>query len=587
MVQTSWWWRAAAVALGINAACGGSSGVVQSPRLDDGPAPDASFPSAEELRGIAGQPVNRAAIVPVGVLVDEWELAGPFPAEPGVTPLAPATVWERWLADAATEKGAVATEQMTCVARETGRFVLAHGDQPAAALRRFIASRCGALPIHVAASSTGTDVPAEASEDEIAVAWEQAVKEGLARLTEPDAELGVWFGREGERALLVVVRARPELRVTAAPRVPDEHGRLVIEGELSTTARELTALINVGQLGFRRCDLDPLVRAPRFRAVCVPDPGDEHAWIELAAYPPDRALGRTVLELLTWPAGTPPTTYRRYTFVQTGGEPDVLAQVNAVRRAAGLEPLVIATAQTATAAALAWHYFAAQAEGRNDVTDRIALGLLAGWQVDAPVRAGWFSSELLVGTTSVDAMLENVLARPAGRFLLLQPEARYAALAVVTDGERGMVGALMATYATSEVFDRAAAAGEVVARLTAMRAARGLPATQVIPGAQAILDRAAARVHAGETTPAAALDDAMAAIAGRGSARVRGWVLEAGTVADARLPAELLGTTDVAIAVSVAVHRDASHPWSRYAVLVVAAEPTAAPEVQMPPLVKP
>jgi len=135
----------AVILLAVALACAGSTKSTGPVPVPDGAgaAPQASpFPSAGELENLADRPAPEILRALDAVEVDAWELAGPFPERLEVVPSSGGSPWDLLLADEARRRPGLLlpTEAMNCVARELGRFFLAHGAKPGKSLLRYIAS---------------------------------------------------------------------------------------------------------------------------------------------------------------------------------------------------------------------------------------------------------------------------------------------------------------------------------------------------------------------------------------------------------------------------------------------------------------
>ena len=107
----------------------------------------------------------------------------------------------------------------------------------------------------------------------------------------------------------------------------------------------------------------------------------------------------------------------------------MLVWLNATRAQAGLPPVRLAEAQSATAGAspastsprrsARW---ADVASGALDDLNTIALGLLAGWQVAGTIRDGTFFSTFVPRTRDAGRWVDAALSMPIGRITLMAPE---------------------------------------------------------------------------------------------------------------------------------------------------------------------
>ena len=129
-------WRIAAAAAlaAVLMACAGAPG---GSKPSEGPGqpvpsseapPKSAFPSPQKLEDLGDAPVPENVFSLDVRKVDRWRLEGPFPTSVGATPYSEPTAWSALLEEAARGRAGlvVPTEAMYCVARELGRFYLAH-----------------------------------------------------------------------------------------------------------------------------------------------------------------------------------------------------------------------------------------------------------------------------------------------------------------------------------------------------------------------------------------------------------------------------------------------------------------------------
>ncbi len=568
MRSRAWVWSIAAA---VATACGGSSTPTWRPSDDAAKdARDERFPSKAQLVALTGETVAGGLERPTE-RVQTWDLAGPFPEELGATPVADADEWE----GAMTARGAVASEQMRCAARELGRFAVTERRLASRSLQRFALARCGALATDVSVRTLTGTVDASAADDAAAFAsWRDQLAQ-MAGETPAGAEAGMWVGRAGDYGVALQVTGRPEVRIARAPRRADEAGWLRIEGEVLVATRSIDVLMNQGEWGVERCALDPLVPLPKFAALCAPNAEDAVAWIEIAAFPPDRVLGSGVFQHLTWPAGVAPTRYERRQFgsVAPGNavRNELAALIGGARSTAGLTPLVLNAAQSDMARQLAPYYFRATDRGDHRTTDTIALGLMAGWDVTGKVDRGWFQSQL-VPSADLGELLGDMFERPFGRRVLLNPHARVLAIGALHDAEQAMVGALFATYSTIDTFDAESARTAVRVALDRQRKLAGLEPSAPLPQVREAVDGACGQVSAGERGARAAMDDALSDAASALNTSVRGYLATASVLEEIDLPMKLVSSPHP-VALCVALHQPPGSPWWTYSVIAITGEP--------------
>lgn len=127
-----------------------------------------------------------------------------------------------------------------------------------------------------------------------------------------------------------------------------------------------------------------------------------------------------------------------------------------------------------------------RAQKQADVTDAIALGLLAGWDVQGTIRDGNFYAWLEGGTTDAHQLLDAVLERPLARSVLLDPEARQIAIGAALGAKGHGLGALITTYEFFRSNDGELASKKLLERIVRERRGRGLPPPKMIEDARAL-----------------------------------------------------------------------------------------------------
>src|SRR5687768_16817287 len=209
----------------VLASCGAKSPPAAGPEVAGSEAK--GFPTAEELARITAEPVPADALATDEVDVDEWTLAGPLADALGGAPAVAATVWSGALDEKVGAKPgvAIATPEMACAAREVGRFFMAHKGRPGDALRRFIAARCGAPVVGIGVAFLSGEVPEDVSEAAIFEKWKAQVDPMTTDAVGAGSRaVGIWFGREGNRAVVAVASADRKVHVESTSLVADKEG---------------------------------------------------------------------------------------------------------------------------------------------------------------------------------------------------------------------------------------------------------------------------------------------------------------------------------------------------------------------------
>ncbi|APR79146.1 Hypothetical protein A7982_04493 [Minicystis rosea] len=533
-----------------------------------------TFPTREMVAKIAATPAPARLADDNAKDVPAWELTGALPDAMERRPPQDDSPWGKLFMEATAARGeeVLATEAMHCVARENAAFYLANDALPAEMLERFIAARCGAPTWFGGTAFQVITGDPRTSDDKLFAQFGERVKAMIDKaLRGGRLEAGLAYVRKGGRAVIGLAMVPQTVRLERTPIVPGPDGKVVIKGELLGTAVGLRALVNRGRYGYAECTASPGVPLPRFVITCETAREDEVAWLSVTALPPGRVLGAPVIETLVWPSGSPGKTYAklaRGSGDTAGASPEALAQeINKVRAEAKLPPVRLADAESKTATQLAPHYFAS-IEGRgDDVADQVALGLLAGWEVDGLVRNGRFVSTWVQNAGSWSEVIRAALSRPMGRQTLLDPAVERVAIGPVVAGQAH--GALFSTYALFDAYRHDDDAKTVAARIGEARAARGLVAPKMIVEMNAEADRAAQSVQSGKRTPEEALNDLMERVSGRLGRNVRGWAAETTSLEHMKWPDELSAMPSLTLGIGVAHHRRNGHAWGRFLVYVV------------------
>jgi hypothetical protein len=528
-------------------------------------APPVPFPSSMEIERLAAAPpplvTADAADVPT------WDLAGPFPDAPDAGAAPYPGPWGALL-DAAAAGGAfTAADSMHCVARELGRFYLRHQAQPTETLRRYIDGWCGNTAPQTDVRYYRGDVPAQAKDEEVVTHWKSDVATMLEGFgSAPGARAGIWYGRDNGRAVVLVARAVPWIQLapttTAAP-----DGIVALRGTMLRPAQEIRVLVNRGALGVAACTLDEGVALPAFAARCELEPADPAAWIEVTAVPPGRVLGIASLRLLVRrPAAVP-----RYAVVDplagdTGADATA-ALINRMRATAGLRPLTVDETQSTLARQLAPHFFGAMFGGDSlGITERISLGLMAGWRLPDVTSAGIYAAWTM--GTDPGALLAASLDSPVGRSVLLDPQASHLAVGELPGAGSSVRGSLFVTYSTLPP-DAAAVRSSVLEAIQAARRARGLAPLRPISTFGSLESQLASQLRGGAVTPDEALAQALRSVVEATQRDARGGYVVGSPLDRIGLPEGALAPGAPGAVLVVAPYKPTGEPWWRWAVVLV------------------
>jgi hypothetical protein len=556
-------------------ACGGATPEARSARRR-ARAPVANpFPSRESLTKLAAAPVAKAPAQSVAsapewnVVIDTSDASSPAEAR---------------FAQVATKSAAKLTysKELRCVAREIGRFQVEHGAPPNERLKRFMIAACGMTNPAVGAMIQVGDATPDVPDEQILAEWQKTV--AVPPAVKGNA-VGVWMARNKKRVAILVAYAQPEAQMVVSP--VDEAGAFTVRGEAPPNTEYVIGLVNQGT-GVTTCEPDGATPLPLFALRCTMAKDDKTAWVEVAARAQGRLLLRSTGLGLARRDATAPIS-----FVASARAPRpvtspadlqkaILEGVNQVRSGAKLSPVELAPAQTSTNERLAPHFFAASLKNDLPKGDLVALGLIAGWDVDGTIKRGNLFSALLSGTTDANDWLGYALEMPMGRFTMLGAEARQMAIGVSTPSEVGGLGAVVTTYDMFTSNDHRADAALVFRQIEKARMARGLPLPTRIEGVPAVA-QLARLVNEGKRDAEDALDEAMIAVRDHSHKSVRGWVLTTNQLEALSLPPELLGAGPLDLTIEVTHHKEAGAAWGSYVLFMVtpSAGPASTPTPQI------
>lgn len=561
------------------AACGGAAPAPESAAGFQ--LPTLPFPKKDELARLssAPPPVSTEPVEDTPA-VSRWELTGPLPDALGDGPFEPATTWEKMLAELLPKDGTkTLSRAMVCAARESSAFTTVHGRPPGGALLDVIAARCGApfgsFSLATSTVSVEDAVPDKQLEKEIGPKYRTYLQEVLGKA---QPSVGIAAVRKNGKLVVGFAAYEPTVALEPTSLLPDAEGNIRLRGKVHTPAVRFSVLVSRGDREVGKCVLDPKVAPPSFSATCAVDRNDPVAWIEVVRFQEGRLVGASVLEGNVYPAGKVVSVYEEATPPPDGaGAPAerFASAVNGVRAKLGISALALDAGETQTSTGLAPHYFASSSgTAPTSLADTVALGLMAGWDVGAPVREGRFGAYQIPGNGRPEDLARYALERPVGRALLLDPACSRIAVGLVGHDGRGGKGvaAVAATYATVEPRSQAELGKLVLDRVDAARAAKGLPPVARLPLLDKDAETAAGWVEDG-IQPGAAMDGFMKRVVEQTQTDVRGMAGLVPSLEGLEPPAELVNTPKLALAVSVASYRPEGSPWVMWVVLWAALAP--------------
>jgi hypothetical protein len=559
--------------------------------------PVVEFPSQARLAAVEAKPATLPSIQAGEVPPEGWTVPGQEPPpEATGAPVqqvseqwSPQGAWEETFAAAYATSGrkAALTRAMSCAAAEIGRFYLEKDAVPPESLQRFVTAACGVYAPAVGYNSLKGTLPAAAPDDKLIAKWKDQVGAGMVgRVPVSAKHAGFWFGRRGSRAVALVAFESTPVDLTPFKPVPDFNGDLAIVGQLEGDAAYFAGYINQGRFGVQRCLVDPSVARPRFRISCRMAPADDTAWIQIVYAAPRSVLTLPIVQVLARRDARKPLVYAETPYVRSkpatddavAFAPAVIAGLNATRVEAGLAPVRLAEAQSATASRVARQYFAAAlgatgvgdlGPGALDDMNTIALGLLAGWQVTGTIRDGTFYSGILPHARDAGRWVDSALALPMGRQAMMAPEIDEVALgSAMFDAPKG-VGAVACGYRFHRSNDHTADINHLLDRIASGRRNMNLPPPTRLTGMDAVLQRELARVQQGALTPFTALQASLEEAAGRYRADMKGIVVETTSLDALELPRHIMARPDLQLEIGVTHYKPPGAAWAQMVIVVV------------------
>jgi hypothetical protein len=543
--------------------------------------PVVEFPSQATLAAIAARPAPASGVSQGEIRSRDWTVDGTQSAVSFADRWRPVSSWDNAFAAAVAKSGRDLrlTQAMSCVARELGRFHLEMGGSPAADLERFIVGACGSASIQVGVHGVAVEVVQKAT-DEMLLSrlGAQIHRDLLAGVPSTASEAGFWFGRSGKHALAVVTYSNLPADVLPFSLVPDAKGEITVEGESRQAASYFSGYANYGQIGVERCVLDPSIHTPRFLLVCPIDPGDETAWIDLLRAPPGRVVAEPFARVLARRTPGQPMNYHAASGtkpepIAREGEfgPTVLGELNRVRQKAGLPLVRLADAESTSATQLAKHYFdAALASPSSDDVDTIALGLLAGWQVQGGmIRNGSFVSSVVPDSHDAGVWLGTALSLPMARETLLDPQVEQVAFGAALLAGPGGLAAITTGYRFYRGNDHAADIRWLFQRVAAARSRLSLPPPRRLVELEKVMHDQLAGVYDGKTQPMDALEGVLAFGTGKYTANMQGYNVEVPSLDALDIPEEVLKRKKLDLEIGVTHHQPKGAAWGQLVILVV------------------
>ena len=561
-----------AVALSLGLACLGCAAA-------GGPAaaskPAVVFPSRDEIARIPGREPRAEAFGMEDVAVETWSFESQ--ASSDAAAYDDTSPWGDVVRELVKSHPASLTPSapLKCAAEELARFHAKNGGMPNESLRRFVAARCGAVSSGITPVFLSVTSPRPVPDAELA----PKARDGFAkRLGDKVATghylLGVGAAHDGQRTSAVAVLARDEAKLEPGALTVDANRRVTLRGAARGDFQEIGALINRGDVSTERCRPDPQVKAPRFALTCELAAGDPFAWVEILGRKQGELLLHSLAETIVNEGDRSAIAYTARHVgpaARVTGAADfsraMVDGLNRVRTGAHMAPLALDAQQSAENTRLAGTLVDAMIGSDDAVTNRAAIGLMAGWDVKGLIRNGHFFLSV-VGTSDATAWLDFALERPIGRSSLLDPSMRVVAVGPAIPQGGGALGAAVTAYAMFESEDHSADATRFFQRIAAARTARGLPPPARVQGLGE-MDAELARVATAGEAPMDALQATMQVAVARTGQGVHGYTLETNDLDQVEVPGALMTQGPLRMMLGVTHHRAPGAAWGQYVVMIV------------------
>lgn len=542
------------------------------------------FTKPGELKALTSAPAPKGALSNKGKAVAQWTMQGTMPLARASAPITPTHALERLLLDKAQGK-AKATEAMRCAAQQVVTFYLEHNKQPDDSLDDFIGMRCGINAPGVSWQSStytldaGMTLTPEKLVAEHADKMEALLKRAIPSGA-PHAEVGMFFAQRGAQAMILVASAVPKATFDDGSMVREANGSFIIKGQLHVAGQTVRAMITLGEFGYANCVTNTAVALPRFEVRCQGDPNDPWTSVQLAVGRRDELRMQTIGQLMMLKPNTPVSTYVPSQTQQlladrleqaAPSRPEQISGefvelVNLVRKRAGLGPLRMELAQTATATRVAPHYFQAEADRDRARGDKLMMGLLAGWDVQGPIAGADFSS-YSTGRSTTAHLLLRMLESPSGRETLLKPESDRIAAGIIA--QEGALGGVISTYEPLPEESHARRVSRALERLNAARSALGRKPLNALTAHNHDAQKLAAAITSGAKSVESAANDLAQLVMVRNNRSVRIFNLTLFPLDRIDQYKELINAATFDAAIMIAPYRPEGFPWTVYAVVLV------------------
>lgn len=472
------------------------------------------FPSPQKLEKIVSttRPDLSDAAEDAPANVSTWTMADDLPAMLGAVPYEGDNPDFLALSKIFAENEALRpTAAMLCYAREYGRFRVAHGGHFPGDIERFIGARCGVHLENIRIAYWIRDRP-EGYEGGIDPRLHTETILSSFQNTPPDSHVGAWIEAGDDEVVIVAVSGSPSFEMEPMPLHSGATGSIDVRGKLPWPASWVVGVVTRGEFGFRHCNPieDEVVEADEVALRCTVDKGEPLVRVEVVAAPEGRLLGEQMFSGLFSPDGSLPSTYEAPVYelpVDPGDRSNAarLHGINALRQRAGLGPIRLSETQSQAVAELVPHFLDPKQKKHQD---DIALGMLAGWTIDEPIRDAEIATTRIHRAWDLERELAGAMSSPYFRKTVLSQDRDLLASATVDLEPQQTRAVVDLMYSVFSPRNFAEAERTFFDELDLQRMAAGLPPVIRVHGPNDVktLQASAERIRTGESTPTKELD---------------------------------------------------------------------------------
>ncbi|HEY3667191.1 MAG TPA: hypothetical protein VGL19_14375, partial [Polyangiaceae bacterium] len=245
----------------------------------------------------------------------------------------------------------------------------------------------------------------------------------------------------------------------------------------------------------------------------------------------------------------------------------LLADLNQVRAAAGLQPFTLEPRQSVTDDRLAPYLYQTLHSGDDQQATMITLGLLAGWDVSGLIRNGGIFCSSVNTSRNPSRWLTQALDSPLGRWVLLEPTMSRIGIGASQLTPVGEM-AVVTTYSFFDKTDHKSDEEAVLAELNRQRRAHGV-APAVRTASDGSIQKALRQINQQAESTLVAMDNVIQETAQARAHETFGYTVETTDVKQLKFDSILTQSSSLNVEVGVTHYRAPGAAWGQYVVLFV------------------